>query len=407
MKMKKSTVIIFLILFVSLNMFSQNNKTDVPVSGYIELEGGKLYYETAGQGENIVLIHDGTIHNEIWDNQFPLFSKSYRVTRYDRRGYGKSPNPTKQYSNIEDLNQIFTQLKIDKAILFGMSAGGGLAIDFTLKYPEKVTGLVLVGAVVSGYGYSNHMITRGGHIKSIQDIFSDSTKIIKYFGWEDPYTIYPGNKAAKEKCLKLLEANPQNVGMAKHRFLKQEDRPAVKFLSEIKVPTLVIVGEYDIPDVHAHSGVIESGIPGAKREIILNAGHLVPFEQPEAFNEVVFKFMNRTEFFVILNTKGVKEAAQYFSKKKQSDPNIKLFDENEMNMLGYKYMQSGKTEDAIELFILNTIAFPDAYNTFDSLGEAYMAIGKKELAIENYEKSYKLNPGNANALQQIKKMKEK
>jgi 3-oxoadipate enol-lactonase len=55
-----------------------------------------------------------------------------------------------------DLNQIFSQSNIDQAAVFGMSSGGGLAIDFTLKYPAKVSSLVLVGAVVSGYGYSPH-----------------------------------------------------------------------------------------------------------------------------------------------------------------------------------------------------------------------------------------------------------
>jgi hypothetical protein len=74
-----------LILFISLG---QN--TDLKIdSGFIEVDNGKLYYEMAGNGENIVLLHDGMVSNEIWDYQFPLLAKYYRVTRYDRRGYGK------------------------------------------------------------------------------------------------------------------------------------------------------------------------------------------------------------------------------------------------------------------------------------------------------------------------------
>jgi pimeloyl-ACP methyl ester carboxylesterase len=259
-------------------------------SGYISVEGEKLFYEMAGKGNNIVLLHDGLIHREVWDGQFLELAKNFRVMRYDRRGYGKSSNPKVPFSNIDDLDQLFIQLKIDKAIVFGMSAGGGIAVDFTLKHPYRGTGLVLGGAVVSGYGYSSHMLTRGGRI-SLETLIADPPKFIKYFGWEDPYTLFAENIKAKEKCLRLLEANPMNVSLDKFKFQKPRDRPALKFLSEIKVPTLVLVGEYDIPDVHAHAGVIEVGIPNAKREVMLKAGHLIPLDQPEAFDSTVRTFL--------------------------------------------------------------------------------------------------------------------
>jgi 3-oxoadipate enol-lactonase len=406
--MKRASVIIFFLIIAAVNLLAQkfDNKTNVVTSGYINVDGGKLYYEAAGTGENIVLLHDGMIHSEIWENQFPILAKSYRVIRYDRRGYGKSPASEAAFSQIEDLNQLFIQLKIDKATIFGMSAGGGLTIDFTLKYPEKVNAIVLVGAVVSGYGYSNHMATRGGHINPSSGIFSDSAKLIQYFGWEDPYEVYPGNKKAKERCFELLKANPQNVSLSKHKFEKAPDRAAVKHLSEIKVPTLVLVGEYDIPDVHAHSGVIEAGIPNAKREIIPNAAHLIPLEQPEAFNAVIFNFLNSSEFLITLNSKGVAAAVQYFHDKRKTDPSLVMFHEMEMNSMAYSFLQSGKVKEAIELFKLNTVAFPKSGNVFDSLGEAYLTDGQKDLAVKNYEKSLKLDPGNINAKQVLQKIKE-
>jgi len=290
--MRKAILFCCFFVCAAPNLLSQKPDTNVSVaadSGYVTVDGEMLYYEIAGKGNNIVLLHDGLIHHEIWDGQFLEFAGRFRVMRYDRRGYGKSSNPKVPYSNIDDLYELFIQLKIDKAIVFGMSAGGGLAMDFALKYPEKVTALVLVGAVVSGYGYSSHMLTRGGRI-SLENLIADLPKFTRYFGWEDPYTLFSENIKAKEKCLRLLEANPMNVSLDKFRYQKPRERPAVKFLSEIKVPTLILVGEYDIPDVHAHSGVIETGIPNAKREIILKAGHLIPLEQPEVFNSSVLAF---------------------------------------------------------------------------------------------------------------------
>lgn len=293
--MKKAILYLCLLVFNASNLLSQKSDANFSAaadSGYIAVDGEKLYYEIAGKGDNIVLLHDGLIDCEIWDNQFPALAKNFRVARYDRRGYGRSSNPKAPYSNIDDLEQLFIQLKIAKAIVFGMSAGGGLAIDFALKHPEKVTALVLVGAVVSGYGYSSHMLTRGGRI-SLEELVSDPQKFIKYFGWEDPYTLFSENIKAKEECLRLLEAHPMNVNLDKFKFLKPRDRPALKFLSEIKVPTLVLVGEHDIPDVHAHSGVIETGIPNAEREIVLKAGHLIPLERPEAFYSSVLTFFKK------------------------------------------------------------------------------------------------------------------
>jgi CubicO group peptidase (beta-lactamase class C family) len=76
-----------------------------------------------------------------------------------------------------------------------------------------------------------------------------------------------------------------------------------------------------------------------------------------------------------------------------------------LNALGYDYLRSGHTEDAIRLFARNAKEFPESSNVYDSLGEAYAKAGKKDLAIENYEKSLKLDPKNTNAAEQLKKLK--
>ena len=403
----KNALVITCLLIPAASAFSQQAVVDSAIavdSGYIDVDGGRLFYETAGGGDQIVLIHDGILHRVVWDGQFFELAKQYRVVRYDRRSFGKSSVSQARFSHIDDLYQVFTQLQIDKAILFGMSAGGALAIDFTLKYPDKVNGLVLAGAVVSGYDYSAHLLSRGGRIKSFSE-YLDKKRFIEYFGWEDPYEIYPQNIKAKEEFKRLLEANAHNAVGAMDRFQSPPERQAVKFLSEISVPTLILAGEYDIPDVHAQSGVINAGIPNSKREIISNAGHLIPFEQPEAFNASVFKFLNSMGFNNILLTQGVKAAALYFQNKHEVDSNYIPFEEGEMNTLAYSYLQQGKVDDAIALFIMNTVAFPNSANTYDSLGEAYMTAGNKELAIKNYERSLELNPSNTNAVEQLKKLR--
>jgi tetratricopeptide (TPR) repeat protein len=111
----------------------------------------------------------------------------------------------------------------------------------------------------------------------------------------------------------------------------------------------------------------------------------------------VFRFLRRNEFFGLLDAKGVGPAAQYFNAFFTSEPQVQMFSEAEMNQMGYDLLQSGKTGEAIELFRLNTIAYPDSWNVYDSLGEALLKDGQTEIAIKNYERSLALNPDNENA----------
>src|SRR5439155_21061235 len=115
-------------------------------SGIAEVNGTKLYYEMAGRGRVIVLLHGGAVDRRAWDDQFTEFAAKYKVIRYDLRGAGKSASPDKPFSNSEDLYQLLRFLKVDKAYVIGISRGGGIAFDFTLEHPEMTGALVLVSS---------------------------------------------------------------------------------------------------------------------------------------------------------------------------------------------------------------------------------------------------------------------
>jgi pimeloyl-ACP methyl ester carboxylesterase len=132
------------------------------------------------------------------------------------------------------------------------------------------------------------MLTRGGNFNT-QTVGSDPAKTDKYYIMDDPYEIYSGNTKAKEKVMKLLPY----VARGNRIPTRPASKVAIKSLSEIQVPTLILVGEYDIPDVHAHAGAINAGIPDSRREIIPRSGHLIPVEQPVLFNESVLNFLKK------------------------------------------------------------------------------------------------------------------
>ncbi len=120
-------------------------------TGFAEVNGVKLYYEVAGEGHPLVLIHGGLVDRRLWDDQFDVFAQHYRVIRYDIRGFGNSDVPAGPYSNYEDLYGLLKFLGVEKAYVMGLSMGGGIAIDFTLAHPEMVAALIPVAAGVSGF----------------------------------------------------------------------------------------------------------------------------------------------------------------------------------------------------------------------------------------------------------------
>ena len=110
-----------------------------------------LYYEIAGDGHPLVLIHGGLVNSGLWDDQFEVFAASYRTLRYDVRGFGKSKSPAAYYSNHGDLRDLLDDLGIEQAYVLGLSMGGAIAIDFTLAYSNRVAAVLPIAAGLSGY----------------------------------------------------------------------------------------------------------------------------------------------------------------------------------------------------------------------------------------------------------------
>lgn len=254
---------------------------------FLEVENGKIYYEECGSGPNaVVLIHDGIAHSAVWDGVWPAFCKEFHTIRYDRRGYGKSPAATSWYYETDDLYTLLRQLKVSHAFLVGSSHGGELSIDFTLAHPKLVDGMVLVGAVVSGYGYSDHFLNRGvANSKPLEK--NDSATTIANWA-NDKYLLAADHPEAKKKLHDILTAAPQDLN---HPDFPRPTLDALPRLGEIRVPTLILVGDIDIPDVHAHSGVIEAGIPNSRRIVVEDTGHLMYLEKPDEFSRLVITFI--------------------------------------------------------------------------------------------------------------------
>jgi pimeloyl-ACP methyl ester carboxylesterase len=262
-------------------------------------EGG-LYYEIFGNPKDppVVLIHAGFLDSRMWDGQFELFGKEgFRIIRYDMRGSGKSTRPTKQFDDARDLVELLKFLKIEKrrVSLAGVSNGGSTAIDFALKYPDRVGCLVLVAPTVNGYEYADAYEEK---LETAMDKeWEKWTEAIKSNRISEAIEIHLGimapalSKDTKEKIVQIALDNYHIFKEPIDELRIKHDPPAFKRLSEIRASTLLVWGDRDYPGQITIAERVQSFIPGSKRILIHGADHLVNLSQPQAFNRVVLDFL--------------------------------------------------------------------------------------------------------------------
>ena len=268
-------------------------QTDI-TTGVLDAEGGPLYYEVAGEGHPLVLIHAGVADHTMWEDQFGVFASHYRVVRYDTRGYGKSPVGENAYSNRQDLYDLLTHLGIEKTYVIGVSRGGQIATDFTLEHPEMVAALIRVAAGLSGF---NEQPTDDemSALTQMEEAWKskDHTRLadLETRYWADGPGQPEGRAAesVRERVRAMCLSNyalPEGTGQT-----IVLDPPAIGRLGDIKTPTLIIVGDLDERGVIKAADLLEQGIAGAKKVVILNTAHMLSMEKPEEFNRVVLNFL--------------------------------------------------------------------------------------------------------------------
>lgn len=265
-----------------------------PTIGYADVHGARLYYETMGTGYPLVLVHAGIADSRIWDDQFADFAEHYRVIRYDIRGFGKSVMPPGPSSTSGDLHGLLQALGITRAHVVGLSIGGGIAIDFTLQYPAMVSALVLAASGLGGTQPSAEMQRADADVDAaLERDGIDAAVEAENRLWVDgpkrtPTQVDPTVRARVSEMNGALYRLPE-VDAPRERL----DPPAVGRLGEIHVPTLVIVGDGDVPDVIETADMLEQGIAGARKVVFPAVAHMVNMERPEEFNRVVRAFLDR------------------------------------------------------------------------------------------------------------------
>jgi pimeloyl-ACP methyl ester carboxylesterase len=261
-------------------------------TGFAHVNGTKLYYEMAGSGHALVLIHGGGADRRVWDGNFEELAKYYRVIRYDLRGAGKSEVPQTKYSNREDLRALLEHLNVGKAYMVGLSRGGGVAFDVAVSHPEMVDALILMSANLATLPEVYHKMIAAAQKAGREEGIARAAEI-----WSsDPYQgpVQP-NLPARQKVYEIMRENLATFLYFWDSPIAAEpgQRPRAERLKEIHIPTLVISGDRDGEEPRANYERWAKEIGGAKIVHVPGAAHLVNVDQPREFVRIVREFLGR------------------------------------------------------------------------------------------------------------------
>ena len=232
-------------------------------SGSVAVEKATIYYDVAGKGEAVVMIHGGLLTKEMWDGSFEKFAQQYRVVRYDARNHGKSRSEEATFDHFSDLKTLMDDLKIDKAVIMGLSLGGKIAIDFTLKHPDRVNGLILVAPGLSGYEFHGpenqaydekfNAAVKGGDPEKMIEIFMEA------WAYGPRRSAEQVDPAMREKIRSMARVSLKTWNIQAKELIPSP--PAITHLGDIKVPALAIVGDLDMPNIIEIVALLEKNIP--------------------------------------------------------------------------------------------------------------------------------------------------
>jgi pimeloyl-ACP methyl ester carboxylesterase len=274
----KTTLLLFLLAGVKIT-FAQEGKSpldttmygrNTAVGKYADIRGFKMYYETYGKGEPLLIIHGngGSINNFLY--QIPYFAKNYQVIIADSRAQGKSADPADSLSYemmTDDLNALLDNLHLKSCNVIGWSDGGINGLLLAIRHPDKVKKLAITGA----------------------NLWPDSSAV-------DPF-IYKWalsmNVQAADSLKKMTTPSPQLKNELKLlHLLSYEPHIKTEDLAKITCPTLVIGGDHDVirPE---HTMLIAHSIPNSYLWILPNSGHSTPIYYKDLFNQVVGDFFSK------------------------------------------------------------------------------------------------------------------
>jgi pimeloyl-ACP methyl ester carboxylesterase len=258
------------------------------------VNGFLMHYEDHGRGAAVVFLHGFTLDSRSWDGQRGHFKK-YRVIAPDMRFHGRSAAPEDSAFDLAesagDVRALLDHLKIDRAHLVGLSMGASYALETALRYPDRVLSLTLASAAVQGIKTPPEAMA--AFMKGVQAYPSEGAAGFRRAWLADPLFAQVSAKPALRKELETMVAAYNVDALFKVMGKVKPPGPPTQLdrLGEVKVPTLIMIGGRDAPHMLQAGEEAAKRIPGARKIVYAETGHMINMEQPHMFNRDLAAFL--------------------------------------------------------------------------------------------------------------------
>ena len=271
---------------------------DRPALRRIDVGGRTLAAEDHGSGSPVVLVHEGIGDMRMWDDVLPALAERHRVVRYDLAGFGESPLAGGALSHVDDLVAVMDAHGLERAALVGGSLGGRIALEAALEHPERVTALLLVAPGLRGHEFSSFVRHAG---QEEEAAFERGDYPAAADAMVRAWVIGPRRDASevdpsvivrvREMCIRSYERYAEAIAGGGEPQEAALEPAAAERLGEIAIPTLVLVGDADEPDMLQIAERLEAGIPGARKVVWQGVAHVPPMERPREFAALALEFL--------------------------------------------------------------------------------------------------------------------
>jgi 3-oxoadipate enol-lactonase len=242
-----------------------------------------IAYDVRGSGPVVVLLTGSNLDRRMWNREAEWLSKTYTVVRYDLRAHGESDTATTAFSHHGDLLSLLDELEIEKATLIGLSAGAFIALDAALDLPNRVERIVLAGPGVTGY--------TGKVPPSFPPEMYAAIQAKDYRGVSEILLKSPVFAVAPESQALVRQMVTENERLwTVDRALMKMQQPTYGRLEQVRVPTLVIVGEHDLFQ-RDHADLLAARIPNARLVVVPGGTHIVNLSSPKEFDAALSAFL--------------------------------------------------------------------------------------------------------------------
>ena len=246
----------------------------------VAVEGATLAGEScasAQAGAPLVLLHGMAGERQDWRRLLAALPADLPTLRYDLRGFGESPSDDREYSHTDDLLALFDAQGIERAPLLGLSMGGGVALNFALSHPERVSRLILISPAMVGWEWSDEWKALWRGVSSAAR--SGDMALARERWWLHPMFAQVRESEAADDLRRAIDAYH---GRQWIRDPQRDELPDVDRLHTLAMPMLLLTGEHDVADIRLIADVIAAAAPQLRRVDFAGAGHMLHLERAAA-----------------------------------------------------------------------------------------------------------------------------